>query len=159
MPTPEPQASKLGDAFKLRDGTVVDHLPAGTAARALGLLKLPREGPVTVGMNVPSTRHGKKDIVRVEGLVLKKAELDRLALLGRQITVSIVRGGMVTHKQVLEVPEQVEGILICPNPTCITRGESVSTVFHRQGDYPYRFRCHHCERVMAGEAAQRSLAQ
>jgi len=146
------------DAFRLTDGTVVDHLPAGSATRALALLRLPREGPVTVGMNVPSKRHGRKDIVRVEGLVLRKRELDRLALLGRQVTVSIVRRGVVTEKQVLEVPARIEGILACPNPTCITRSESVPTVFHRQGEYPYRFRCHHCERVMAGEDAQRSLA-
>lgn len=146
------------DAFRLTDGTVVDHLPAGSATRALALLQLPREGPVTVGMNVPSKRHGRKDIVRVEGLVLRKRELDRLALLGRQVTVSIVRRGVVTEKQVLEVPARIEGILACPNPTCITRSESVPTVFHRQGEYPYRFRCHHCERVMAAEDAQRSLA-
>ncbi|MFM8979882.1 MAG: aspartate carbamoyltransferase regulatory subunit [Planctomycetia bacterium] len=147
------------DAFRLTDGTVVDHLPAGSATRALALLQLPREGPVTVGMNVPSRRHGLKDIVRVEGLVLKKRELDRLALLGRQVTVSIVRRGAVSEKQVLEVPARIEGILACPNPTCITRSEAVRTVFHRQGEYPYRFRCHHCERVMSGEDAQHSLAR
>ena len=136
--------------FRLTDGTVVDHLPAGTAVRALELLGLPREGPVTVGMNVPSTRYGRKDILRVEGLALKRSELDRLTLLGPQITVSIVRGGEVKQKQVLQVPRRVEGILRCPNPTCITRAEPVTTVFHRLGEYPYRFRCHHCERVTDG---------
>lgn len=137
--------------FRLEDGTVVDHLPAGTAVRALELLGLPREGPVTVGMNVPSKRYGRKDILRVEGLALKKSELDRLALLGRQITVSIVRGGEVKQKQVLQVPKRLEGILRCPNPTCITRSEPVPTRFHRLGEYPFRFRCHHCERVTDGE--------
>ena len=145
------------NAFRLRDGTVVDHLPVGSAPRALALLGLPRDGTVTVGMNVPSTRHGHKDIIRVEGLVLKKAELDRLALLGAQVTVSIVRGGAVTQKQVLEVPRRIEGVLTCPNPTCITRAEPVRTVFHRVGDFPHRFRCQHCERVLSAEQAQRSL--
>ena len=144
--------------FRLTDGTVVDHLPVGTGIRALALLGLPREGPVTIGLNVPSTRHGRKDILRVEGLVLKKRELDRLALLGSQVTVSIVERGTVVKKQVLQVPPQVEGILACPNPTCITRVEVVRTVFHRQGEYPFRFRCHHCERVVGGEDAQRSLS-
>lgn len=141
--------------FRLEHGTVVDHLPAGTAVRALQLLGLPREGPVTVGMNVPSKRYGRKDILRVEGLALKKSELDRLALLGRQITVSIVRGGEVKQKQVLQVPKQLEGILRCPNPTCITRSEPVPTLFHRLGEYPFRFRCHHCERVTDGELGLR----
>ena len=145
--------------FRVNDGTVVDHLPAGTAVRALALLDLPREGPVTIGMNVPSTRHGRKDILRVEGLVLRKSQIDRLALLGSQVTVSIVKGGEVRQKQVLEVPQRVEGILTCPNPTCITRQEPVPTVFHRLGAFPYRFRCHHCERVTDGNSVQKSLTQ
>jgi aspartate carbamoyltransferase regulatory subunit len=145
--------------FRVNDGTVVDHLPVGTAVRALALLELPREGPVTIGMNVPSTRHGRKDILRVEGLVLRKSQIDRLALLGRQVTVSIVKGGEVRQKQVLEVPQKVEGILTCPNPTCITRQEPVPTVFHRIGTYPFRFRCHHCERVTDGADVQRSLTE
>ncbi len=135
--------------FRLQDGTVIDHLPVGFAVRALRLLKLPREGPVTVGMNVPSTRYGRKDIVRVERLALEKSDLDRLALLGERITVSIVKDGDVTAKVVLEVPRTVEGILTCPTPTCITNHEAVTTVFHRIGSYPYRFRCHHCERTAA----------
>ena len=143
--------------FRLTDGTGVDHLPVGTAIRALELLRLPREGPVAVGLNVTSTKHGRKDIIRVEGLALKKAELDRLALLGRQVTVSIVRGGAVTQKQVLDVPKRLEGVLRCPNPTCITRQEAVRTVFVRVGEFPYRFRCTYCERV-TDEAAQRGLA-
>jgi len=133
--------------FRLHEGTVIDHLPVGTALRALRLLRLPREGPVTVGINVPSTRFGRKDIVRVERLELSKTELDRLALLGQKLTVSIVQDGRVTDKIVLEVPRTVEGILRCPNPTCITNGEEVVTIFHRVGTWPYRFRCHHCERM------------
>jgi aspartate carbamoyltransferase regulatory subunit len=136
--------------FRLQQGTVVDHLPVGTAVRALELLGLPRQGPVTVGINVPSARMGRKDIVRVEGLVLRKEELDRLALLGNQITVNIVRGGEVAQKVVLEVPPRLVGILRCPNPTCVTNHERVPTIFDRQGAYPHRFKCLFCERVTAG---------
>jgi len=137
--------------FRLQDGTVIDHLPVGSAARAMRLLRLPRGGPVTVGINVPSTRYGTKDIVRVEGLELSKAELDRLALLGPRITVSLVKDGEVHGKVVLEVPKSIEGIIRCPNPTCITNHEQVATIFHRVGSYPYRFRCHHCERMTTAD--------
>ncbi len=133
--------------FRLQDGTVIDHLPVGSAIKAVLMLKVPRDGPVTIGMNVPSARYGAKDIVRVEGLELDHDDLNRLALLGRRITVSIVKHGDVTGKVVLEVPKRVEGILECPNPTCITNKEGVPTIFHRLGDYPYRFRCHYCERM------------
>ncbi len=133
--------------FRLHDGTVIDHLPVGTAARALELLGLPREGPITVGINVPSPSHGAKDIVRVEGLFLEKHELDRLALLGADITVSIVRDGHVAGKTVLDVPDRLLGILTCRNPTCITNEENVQSVFLKLGGFPYRFRCAYCERV------------
>jgi len=133
--------------FLLVDGTVIDHLPVGTAARALELLGLPREGPITVGINVPSPRQAGKDIVRVEGLFLQKRELDRLALLGPSITVSIVRDRQVAEKTVLEVPRRLVGILDCRNPTCITNAEPVPTVFMRLGDFPFNYKCSYCQRI------------
>ncbi len=142
--------SRLPD-FRLHDGTVIDHLPVGTAARALELLGLPREGPITVGINVPSPSIGRKDIVRVEGLFLEKRELDRLALLGPQLTVSIVRDGKISEKTVLDVPERLIGILTCRNPTCVTHGEDVQTVFVKQEGFPYRFKCAYCERVTGAD--------
>jgi aspartate carbamoyltransferase regulatory subunit len=132
--------------FKLQDGTVVDHLPVGTAARALAILGLPREGPVTVGMNVPSTRYGHKDIIRVEHLELRKSETDRLALLGPHVTVAIVKGGRVADKLRLEVPERLVGVIRCTNPTCITNHERISPVFDRVAASPLQLRCAYCER-------------
>ena len=57
--------------YRLTEGTVIDHLPVGTAARAMELLGLPREGPVTIGINVPSPSQEKKDIVpdRLRGIL------------------------------------------------------------------------------------------
>jgi aspartate carbamoyltransferase regulatory subunit len=137
--------SRPGD-FQLTEGTVIDHLPVGTAQRALELLGLPREGSVTVGINVPSPSCGHKDIIRVEGLFLSKGELDRLALLGSNITVSIVRNGRVGDKIVLDVPQRLIGILTCDNPTCITHEEEVQSVFRRDEGLPIRFTCAYCER-------------
>ena len=139
--------------FRLYDGTVIDHLPVGSSARALQLLGLPREGPITIGMNVPSPSQGRKDIVRVEGLFLEKSELDRLALLGPHITVSIVRDGAVAGKTVLDVPERLMGILTCRNPTCVTNAEDVQTVFVKQEGFPYRFKCAYCERMRGADTA------
>jgi aspartate carbamoyltransferase regulatory subunit len=132
--------------FRLSDGTVLDHLPVGTASRALAILGMPRAGPITVGMNVPSARLGRKDIIRVEGLELRRSETDRLALLGSGVTVSIVKGGRVVHKQRLETPERLVGVLRCANPTCITNHERMTTVFDRASAAPLALRCAYCER-------------
>ena len=135
--------------FQLRDGTVVDHLPVGSATKALAMLGLPREGPVTVGMNVPSKRMGFKDIIRVEGLELRKSEADRLALLGPSVTVSIVKKGAVARKQRLEVPERLVGVLRCANATCVTNHERTPSVFDRTSVSPLVLRCVYCERPAA----------
>jgi aspartate carbamoyltransferase regulatory subunit len=132
--------------FRLQDGTVIDHLPVASASRALAILGLPRDGPVTIGMNVPSARYGHKDIIRVEGLALRKSETDRLALLGPHVTVSIVKAGKVASKQRLEVPERLIGVLRCANPTCITNQERVAPVFDRVSTSPLHLRCAYCER-------------
>lgn len=133
--------------FRLQDGTVIDHLPVGTAARALAILGLPREGPVTAGMNVPSKRYGNKDILRVEGLELRRSETDRLALLGPHVTVSIVKGGKVASKVLLEVPERLVGVVRCGNPTCITNTERMTPVLDRATASPLLLRCAYCERA------------
>lgn len=135
--------------FRLQDGTVVDHLPVGSAIRALSILGLPREGPVTVGMNVPSTRFGAKDIIRVEGLELRKSEADRLALLGPSVTVTIVKKGAVSRKQRLEVPERLVGVLRCATPSCVTNHERTPSVFDRVSVSPLVLRCAYCERPAA----------
>jgi aspartate carbamoyltransferase regulatory subunit len=137
------------DDFRLQDGTVIDHLPVATAAKALSILGLPRNGPVTIGMNVPSARYGRKDIIRVEGLALRKSETDRLALLGPHVTVSIVRAGNVASKQRLEVPERLVGVLRCSNPTCVTNHERIPPVFDRVSASPLHLRCAYCERSSA----------
>jgi aspartate carbamoyltransferase regulatory subunit len=96
---------------------------------------------------VPSPTHGAKDIVRVEGLFLDKSELDRLSLLGPNITVSIVRDGQVGDKIVLDVPERLIAVITCANPTCITNDEDVQSVFRREPGSPIRFKCAYCERA------------
>ena len=128
--------------------------------RSLQVLNLPRGGPVTVGMNVPSTSFGRKDIIRVEGVELSKGELDRLALLGQRVTVSLVRDGDVAHKVVLETPAPGRrASCTAPIRRASRTHEAVPTVFHRIGEFPYRFRCHYCERTRSiHEEPQTALA-
>ena len=101
----------------------------------------------TVGINVPRGRSGRTDIIRVEGMELRKRETDRLALLGTHVTVSIVKGGRVSRKQRLEVPERLVGVIRCANPTCITNHERIAPVFDRTSVDPLQLRCAYCERA------------
>ena len=97
-------------------------------------------------MNVPSARLGFKDIIRVEGLEIRKSEADRLALLGPTVTVTIVKAGAVARKQRLEVPERLVGVVRCLTATCVTNHERTPSVFDRVGVAPLELRCVYCER-------------
>ena len=117
---------------KIRDGTVIDHLPAGTALSVLAILGIDGsngEG-VSVGMNVRSGRIATKDIVKVEGRELSQEEVDVIAIIAPVATINIIRGYEVAEKTRVETPTAVEGVLRCPNPNCITNeDEPVTTPY------------------------------
>lgn len=137
----------------IRNGTVIDHLPAGSALGICQLLGIPRDGSastVSAVMNVPSDAMGQKDIVKVEDRDLRDADLDRLAVLAPDCTVNTIREYQVDDKQQLETPDRVEGLIDCPNPACVTNDdEPVDSEFevHRNGD-GFELACAFCvERI------------
>ena len=68
---------------RIRNGTVIDHIEAGKALFVLRVLNITGlEGEViTVALNVPSSKHEKKDIIKVENKYLEKDETNKLALI------------------------------------------------------------------------------
>ncbi|GAB7093659.1 aspartate carbamoyltransferase regulatory subunit [Halolamina litorea] len=133
---------------KIRDGTVLDHLPGGSALHVLAMLGIDgSEGTgVSVAMNVPSGRLGGKDVVKIEERELSQAEVDVLSLIAPRATVNIVREYDVTEKKRVERPESVRGVLACPNSSCITNaGEPVETRFDVLDD---GVRCGYCEEII-----------
>jgi len=131
---------------KLRAGTVVDHLRAGTALRCLGILGVPREGVVTVGLNLPSRKLRLKDILKIENRVLTASELARIALLNPRATVVVIEDFRVVRKIPLELPTAIDGVVRCPNPSCVTRLDPVTPRVRVESSDPVRLRCHYCER-------------
>ena len=133
---------------KIRNGTVIDHVTAGEALHVLAILGIDGSGgeSVSLGMNVPSDRMGRKDIVKVEGREMSQAELDVLSLIAPEATVNIIRDYAVVEKTELEAPEEVVGLLSCPNRHCITNaGEPVESRFAviRDG-----VRCAYCDTIV-----------
>jgi aspartate carbamoyltransferase regulatory subunit len=137
---------------KLRSGTALDHLPAGTALRCLALLGEAPGGIVTVGLNLPSHRLRRKDILKLEGRLLTPAELARMSLLGPRATVAFIEDFKVVRKVRLEMPTVLDGVVRCPNPSCITRNDRVAPRARVESADPLRLRCHYCERrILADE--------
>ncbi|GGL53864.1 aspartate carbamoyltransferase regulatory subunit [Halocalculus aciditolerans] len=133
---------------KIRSGTVIDHVTAGEALHVLAILGIDGTGGETVslGMNVPSKRLGKKDVVKVESRELSQGELDVLSLIAPDATINIIREYEVVEKNRVTRPAEVVGILQCPNRECITNaGEPVDTDFSVLDD---GVRCEYCETII-----------
>ncbi|WP_142856996.1 aspartate carbamoyltransferase regulatory subunit [Salinigranum halophilum] len=129
---------------KIRNGTVIDHVAAGQALNVLTILGIDGTSgeSVSVGMNVPSGRLGRKDIVKVEDRELSPSEVDVLSLIAPEATINIVRDYEVVEKNRVERPERVVGVLSCPNHNCITNGnEPVASKFTVVSD---GLRCEYC---------------
>jgi aspartate carbamoyltransferase regulatory subunit len=110
---------------RIRDGTVVDHIENGKALIVLRVLDITgREGNVvTVALNVPSSKHSKKDIIKVENKFLQKDETDKLALIAPHATINIIRDYKLVEKRKINLPDSIVGIFRCPNLNCITNSE------------------------------------
>lgn len=132
-------------------GTVVDHIKQGTGRRVMDLLGIDGDYPhrVALVMNVASKKGGKKDIVKIEGILVSEEKTNVIALVSPNATINHIQDGKVVKKSKAELPEKIVGVGKCPNPKCITNHQSITTVFthNREG-----YRCGHCERKFgAGE--------
>ena len=138
---------------KIRDGTVIDHVEGGQALNVLAILGIDgSEGfGVSVGMNVPSDRLGRKDIVKVEDRELSQSEVDVLSLIAPEATINIVRDFDVVEKNRVTRPDTVTGVLSCPNRNCITNAdEPVETRFDVVAD---GVRCDYCSTILRADIA------
>ena len=139
---------------KIKDGTVIDHITRGHALDVLKILGITRfdEEAVTVAINVPSKKHGLKDIVKVEGRELDTEEVDKIALLAPHATINIIRNYKVTEKQRVKLPTLLRGIVKCANPTCISNSnEPIQPIFYVEREEPLRLSCHYCSYIMEKE--------
>ena len=133
---------------KIRDGVVIDHIPAGRALLVLRLLGISgREGfRVALVMNVESRKLGTKDIVKIEGRELTKDELNLIALIAPTATVNIIRDYEVVSKFKVSIPDVIEGLLKCKNPRCITnqQREPIRSRFRVISREPLKLVCEYC---------------
>jgi aspartate carbamoyltransferase regulatory subunit len=133
---------------RIKDGTVIDHISAGNAVKVLHILGITKSSSsvVSVAMNVNS-KYGKKDIVKVENLELAPKEVNKIALIAPKATINIIRDYEVAKKYKVELPNEIIGIVICSNPTCVSNAkEPIETRFKIICRDPPRIKCYYCER-------------
>lgn len=134
----------------LERGTVIDHLRHGTGLRVLAVLGLSdSEQTVSIGLNLDSKRMGRKDIIKIENKELTRDEIDKIAILSPEATLSIIRNFEVVSKLGPELEDELQGVVRCHNPSCISNHERTPSRFNVADREPVlRLRCAYCERVV-----------
>lgn len=131
---------------KLNEGVVLDHIEAGKAMSIyhyLGLDKM--DNVVAIIKNVPSSKMGKKDIIKIETSI-EQVDLDILGFIDNNITVNIIKGGNIVEKKNLTLPTRITNVLYCRNPRCITSIEQeLNHVFILTDAKKRIYRCMYCE--------------
>ncbi|HBW74318.1 MAG: Aspartate carbamoyltransferase regulatory chain [Candidatus Magasanikbacteria bacterium GW2011_GWA2_45_39] len=137
----------------IKNGTVIDHLPAGFGLLVIKLLGgMPARKIVTLGTNLKSYARGTKDLIKIEDRELTKNEVDKIALIAPNATINIVRDYRVIKKIKPHLPETIKGAISCPNPRCITNHEAMTTMFHAHTNKKQvAILCHYCEKQFSQE--------
>jgi len=132
-------------------GIVIDHIKVGGAMKIYNYLNLEHlDCSVAIIKNARSNKMGRKDIIKIEGM-LDEIDLDILGALDNNITINIIENGEIIEKKNPRLPDHVENILKCKNPRCITSVEhgiphSFKLTDKKNGIY----RCIYCEQAFDG---------
>lgn len=145
---------------KIKDGTVIDHIPAGRALAVLKVLGIKGNEGVRVAlvMNVESKKMKIKDIVKIDGRSISEKEAALITLIAPTATINIIKDYEVVEKRKLSVPEIVESLLKCPNPNCITNNDiEAKSRFVKESNSPLILKCDYCETYITEEDVLRQI--
>lgn len=131
----------------IENGTVIDHIPSEKTYQVASLLQLDKlPSPVTIGQGYPSTKVGKKGIIKVSDKFFSDEEISRLSVVAPKVVLSIINDYEVVEKKTVETPDELKGIIKCNNPKCITNNEPMNTYFTIVNKLDGVVRCHYCDK-------------
>ena len=129
----------------INNGIVIDHITAGRGKEIYNLLHLSSlDCMVALITNASSVKMGRKDIIKIDAAI--ELDTDALGYVDPGVTVSIIADGKTVEKKKLDLPEELEGVLHCKNPRCITSTEQELKQIFKLTDKTKRiYRCIYCE--------------
>lgn len=129
----------------IQNGVVIDHIRAGSGMRLYELLNLDNlDVSVALIKNVVSRKMGKKDIIKIDGLI--SVDFDVIGFVDPEATVNVIREGELVEKRNIPMPETLRGVVKCKNPRCITSTEQELPHIFRLTDRENKvYRCIYCE--------------
>ena len=89
----------------IKEGTVLDHIPADQLFRVIDILKLRECGSLmTFVTYLESKLLGKKAIIKVAGRYFAPDEINKIALVAPQAKINVIKDFEVVEKKVIEIP-------------------------------------------------------
>lgn len=136
---------------QIEEGFVLDHIVAGKSLAIYEHLQLDKlDCTVAIIKNARSKLLEKKDILKVE-CHIDQLNLDILAVIDHNITVNVIKDGSIVEKRELLLPNEIENVLKCKNPRCITSAEQeLSHIFVLTSKTEQVYRCKYCEEKHTG---------
>ncbi len=130
----------------IENGTVIDHIPANKTYEVVKLLNLhDLDEQVTIGYNLPSSKIGKKGIIKISNKFFTDEEISKLSVIAPKIILNIIKDYEVVEKKKVETPDELHGIVKCNNPKCITNNEPMLTHFTVVDKETGVLKCHYCD--------------
>ena len=136
----------------LRNGTVIDHIPAEKLFTVVSLLGLEHmENNITIGFNLESKKLGTKGIIKIADKFFCDEEINRISVVAPHVKLNIIRDYEVIEKKEVYMPDDLKGIVKCANHKCITNNEPMATLFHVTDKENCVLKCHYCEKEQRKE--------
>ena len=129
----------------IQNGFVIDHITAGKGMEIYRLLDLGKlDCTVALIKNATSVKMGRKDIIKIDTQF--DLDTDILGYVDPEATVCVIRDGQLVEKKKLSPPDELEGVLKCRNPRCITSTEQeLAPIFKLTDRAKREYRCIYCE--------------
>jgi len=132
----------------IENGTVIDHIPASSVFKVIGILGLDHvTNQIMVGTNLDSHKLDKKGIIKVSNKYFESEEINKIALVAPTATLIVIKDFTVVYKSKVEVPQKINKIVKCINPNCITNHEDIPTQFSVIDKEEMILNCHYCEKT------------
>lgn len=130
----------------LENGTVIDHIPAEQMFKVVLLLGVEHlSTPITIGYNLDSKKMGKKGILKIADKFFEEDEINRISLIAPSVKFNIIRDYEVVEKKYVALPDELQAIVKCNNPKCITNNEPMRTRFKVIDKKNITLQCDYCE--------------
>ena len=137
----------------IENGTVLDHIPAQQVFQVIKILNLHKsDDQLLFGSNLDSKKYGKKGIIKVRNKFFESDEINKIAMVAPTATLIVIRDFKVVEKKNVEIPDEIQKIVKCFNPNCITNHESIPTKFDViKNEEALKLRCNYCEKTTSKE--------